>query len=240
MTRSPSFVRHALTLVSVVVLASVALAGRAGAATASTQSILGSTKAAVGGQRGVHVAFVASSGATVRENLVADVGSTGGSESVAEGKATLTVRVNSSFGYVKGSQTGLTGLFGLSAKQAKALGTNWESWKPGTTQYTNLKADVTLAAVKELLPKAAGTKVSTGTVNGSKSYILKWKTAASGSQPALSNSLTVAAASFLPARETTTASGGVKLTTTLSRWGERVATTAPPADSIRSSRSLGS
>jgi hypothetical protein len=240
MTRGPSFVRRALTLVSVVMLASIALGGQAGASTMSTQSVLGSAKAAIAGQHGVHVVFVASSGATVRESLVADVGTIGGSESVAEGKATLTVRVNSSFGYVKGSQSGLTGLFGLSSKQAKALGGDWESWKAGTSQYANLKADVTLAGVKALLPKAAGTKVSTGTVDGSKSYVLKWTKAASGSQPALSNSLTVAAASFLPARETTTASGGVKLTTSLSRWGERVPTTAPPADSIRSSRSVGS
>jgi hypothetical protein len=54
----------------------------------------------------------------------------------------------------------------------------------------------------------------------------------------LSNNLTLSA-SFLPARETTTASNGAKLTTTLSRWGERVQVATPPADSTRSSHSVG-
>jgi len=233
-------VRHVLALVVAVVLAPVALGGRADAATMTTQSVVRSAKAAVAGQRGVHVVFVADSGASIRENIVADVGSTGGSESVSEGKATLTVRVNASSGYVKGSQSGLTTLFGLSTKQARTIGGEWESWKVGTSQYANLRADVTLAAVKALLPKVAGTKVSVVKVNGSKSYVLKWTAAASGSQPALSNDLTVSAGSFLPARETTTASGGVKLTTSLSRWGERVQVAIPPAVSTRSSLSAGS
>lgn len=243
MRRGQSFVRHALTLVVMVVMvvmvamASVALGGRADAGTLSAQSVLRSAKAAVAAQHGVHVVFVANS-SSVRENLVAEVGSTGGSESLAEGKATLSVRVNASFGYLKGSPSGLTSLFGLSSKQAKILGGKWESWKAGTNGYADLKADVTLAAVKALLPKPAGTKVSIGKFDGSKSYVLKWTKAATGSQPALSNSLTLSAASFLPDRETTTASDGAKLTTNLSRWGERVQIATPPADSIRSSRSV--
>jgi hypothetical protein len=239
MRRGQSFVRHALALVVVVAVASVALGGRADAGTMSAQSVLRSAKAAIAAQHGVHVVFVANSGASsVRENLVADAGSTGGSESLAEGKATLSVRVNDSFGYLKGSQSGLTSLFGLTSKQAKILGSKWESWKVGTNGYASLKADVTLAAVKALLPKSAGTKVSIGKFDGSKSYVLKWTKAATGSQPALSNSLTLSAASFLPARETTTASDGAKLTTNLSRWGERVQIATPLADSTRSSHSV--
>jgi hypothetical protein len=240
MRRSPSFVRGAMMLVVAAGLASVALGGRADAGTMTTQSVLRSAKAAIAAQHGVHVVFVANSGASsVRENIVADAGSSGGSESVAEGKATLTVRVNASSGYVKGSQSGLTTLLGLSSKQAKALGSEWESWKAGTSRYASLKADVTLAAVKALLPKLAGTKLSVGKVNGSKVYVLKWSSAATSSQPTLSNSLTVSAASFLPARETTTASGG-KLTTSLSRWGERAQVTAPAAEVTRTASSVGS
>jgi hypothetical protein len=238
MTRGQMFVRGGLTLVVAVAMASVALGGTAGAGTMPTQSVLRSANAAIAAQHGVHVVFVADSGASsARENLVADAGRTGGSESVAEGKATLSVRVNGSFAYVKGSPSGLTSLFGLSSKQAKTLGGNWESWKAGTRGYGNLKADVTLSAVKALLPKVAGTKASIGTVDGSKSYALKWTDAATSSHPTLSNSLTLSA-SFLPARETTTASDGAKLTTTLSRWGERVQVTTPPAASIRSSSSV--
>ena len=238
--QSIQFVRYALTLVLIALLASLALEGQASAGAVTTQSVLKLAKSAIAAQSGVHVVFVADfKPSSVRENLVADVGGTGGSESVTEGKEVLVVRVDSSFGYVRGSQSGLTTLFGLSSKQAKALGTRWESWKVGTNQYVNLKADVTLAAVKALLPKSVGTKLSTEIVNGSKSYVLKWTAAASGSQPALANMLTLSAGTFLPTRATTTASSGVKLTTNLSRWGERVQVSAPPAGSIRTSSSIG-
>jgi hypothetical protein len=240
MQRGPSFVRVALTLVVAALAASVVLGGRAGAATMTTQSVVRSATAAIAGQRGVHVVFAANSGASsLREDIVADAGSMTGSESVSEGDATLTVRVTPSSGYVKGSRSGLTSLFGLSTKQASALGRQWESWKVGTSRYASLKADVTLTAVKALLPKPAGTRLSTRTVNGSKTYVLQWTTAATRSQPKLANSLTVWATSFLPARETTTASDGGKLTTTLSRWSERVQVSAPPVDSTQTSVSVG-
>ena len=237
--QSSLVVRYVLTLVLIVLLASLALDGQASAGTVTTHSVLKRAKSAIAAQSGVHVVFVADLKRSVRENLVADVGATGGSESVTEGKEVLAVRVDSSFGYVRGSQSGLTMLFGLSSKQAKALGTKWESWRAGTNQYANLKADVTLVAVKALLPKSVSTKLSTEIVNGSKSYVLKWTAAASGSQPALANMLTLSAGTFLPTRATTTASSGVKLTTNLSRWGERVQVSAPPAGSIRTSSSIG-
>ena len=67
------------------------------------------------------------------------------------------------------------------------------SWKAGTSQYANLKADVTFAAVTALLPRAKGTRLSTGLTNGANVYVLKWTAAASSSTPMLSNTLTVSA-----------------------------------------------
>jgi len=126
----------------------------------------------------------------------------------------------------------MTTIFGLTAAQAKKVGSDWVSWKVGTSQFANLKADVTFAAVTALLPKAKGTRLSTGIANGANVYVLKWTVAASSSTPMLSNTLTVSAGGqSLPVEQISTAAGGTKATTLLSGWGELVPASAPPAAS---------
>jgi hypothetical protein len=115
------------------------------------------------------------------------------------------------------------------------------SWKAGTSQYSNLKYDSTMSSVDALLPTAKGTKLSTGVSGSSTTYDLKWTTPASGSVPALSYVLTIAAGSpALPVEETGTGSGGIKLATTLSRWGEQVGVEVPaPSATMPSSKLTG-
>ena len=203
----------------------------AGAAGPSAASVLGSARAAIDAQPGVHVVFAGHS-SSAAERIVADVGTTGGTETATDGKAELSVRVTPTAAYVSGTRSGLTMLFSFTTAQAKQVGTRWVYWKAGTSPYANLKADVTMPSVTALLPKAAGTRVSTANsgVAGAPVYVLRWTSPAAGTTPKLSNTLTVSARSpNLPVVAASTAPKGVKLTSTFSQWGEDVEVPVPPA-----------
>jgi hypothetical protein len=230
----------AVGLTALVALAAVA--GPVAAAPVTATSVLKVAKTAIGSQSSVHVEFAATSKKRkITERITADVGATGGAELVAEGKSTLAIKVTPTAGYVSGNASGLTTLYGLTAAQAKKIGTHWVTFKSSTSQYTTLKSDVTFSSVLALLPKPKGTKVKTHTAHGTTQYVLSWTTAASNSNPKLSNSLTVAAGGTnLPVEEIETDGTGVKVTTTLSKWGESVQVGAPaPASTIDSSQITG-
>ncbi|HUC04968.1 MAG TPA: hypothetical protein VL961_06195 [Acidimicrobiales bacterium] len=235
-------VLRALPLPALVAAAVVTGPLRAGAAQdASVASVLSEVKAAVHRQTGVHVSFAVTSKSLERsERIVADVGSSSGSETVTAGSWSLQVKLTPTHGYVKGNSSGLTSLFGMSSTQAKRAGTKWVVWKKGSSQYKNLETDVTFAAVVDLLPKAKGTHLSTQTVNGVAEDVLTWVTPATDSIPKLNNTLTVTASSSLPVLEVSTGSEGTKASESLSSWGEKVSVPVPPSrDTLASSR-LGS
>jgi hypothetical protein len=224
------------------VVSSVALSATASADVITAGSILQTATTAIAQQTSAHVVFVArSSSSSTTEKIIADVGVTGGSETLFEGKADLAIRVTPTYAYVSGSSSGLTTLFGMTASQAKKLGAKWESWKSGTKQYSTLEADLTMSSVTSLLPKTKGTKLSTDVTNGAKLYLLTWTTAATSSIPKLSHTLTVSAmGASLPIEGTETSSTGVKVKTQLSKWDESVTVLAPPAAStVASSKITG-
>ena len=83
---------------------------------------------------------------------------TGGTETVTDGSAVLHVigdpeRTATS----AGRPSGLTSLFGMTSAEATKVGTRWEFWKKGTTQYKNLKSVVSVQSLQSLLPKSKGT-----------------------------------------------------------------------------------
>jgi hypothetical protein len=218
-----------------------AATGAAASGVATAASVLAATKTAIAAQAGVQVAFVAhSSSSSKTEMIVADVGRTSGQETITVGTARLAVRVTRSRGYVSGNSSGLITLFGLSAGQAATAGSRWVSWKAGTTQYADLKADVTMTSVTELLPKAKGTTLSSEVTGGVTADVLTWSIPATSSTPKLTNRLAISTAGSLPLQATSAASNGTKATTTLSDWGSPVPVRAPPAAStIPSSKVTG-
>ncbi|HEY3842194.1 MAG TPA: hypothetical protein VGL48_02995 [Acidimicrobiales bacterium] len=221
-----------------VVAVSATSGGIAFAGDVTADSELAAAKAAIAKQTSVHVVFTAHAGgsSSTTEKIVADVGTTSGVETIVEGTANLEIRATPDFAYMSGNSAGLTTVFGLSSADAKKLGRHWESWKAGTKQYANLRSDLKMSSVKALLPEAKGTKLS----SGPGTYVLRWTTAATSSIPKLANTLTLSAkGTNLPISKTETDSGGTKVTTTLSRWGEQVAVSPPPARSTISSSKLG-
>lgn len=220
------------SLSAAIAAISITLAVTAYAADEGAGAVLASARVDIAAQTGVHVVFMAHSGSTgITERIVADVGASAGSETVFEGSAQLALRVTPSFAYVSGNSSGLTTLFGMGSADAKTLGSKWESWKAGTGQYMNLKGDLTMESVSALLSKAKGTKVSTEVRQTGTVYVLTWTTRATATVPKLSNTLTIPTGRpALPISKTATASGGTRISTQLSKWGEDVVVQPPPID----------
>jgi hypothetical protein len=220
-----------VVLATLVLLSATAEATDAGAPT--TSSVITSAKSAIGKQTSVHLVVTStSSTSSIEERLEADLAKTSGVETISVGSEAVMIRVTPTNAYLSGNSSGLTKIVGLTAAQAKKLGTDWVSVKAGTSQYQGLAGSLTVSSVASVLPAAVGTKLYTPAPPAKKLYSLKWVTAATSSAPALANTLTVSAiGATLPVRETATASGGSKETVALSKWGERVAVSAPPAGS---------
>jgi hypothetical protein len=218
----------AIALVAVALpLAAVVTPASAGTVTAA--AMIKEAKAAIAKQSSAHLEFNASSStSTTKEKILADVGGSVGTETVTDGSAVLHVVVTSKAGYISGTASGLTSLFGMTSAEATKVGKRWEYWKSGTTQYKDLKSVVTVHSLESLLPKSTGTTVSTQGSND----VLKWTSAASGSTPKLNNTLSIAAkGTNLPVEETSTDTAGEKITTSISKWGEAVVVHAPAAGS---------
>lgn len=222
---------------SVVLLSSLSLmaltAGAASAQPQTTSSVLAATKSAIVKQTGVHLVVTSASSSTlVGEDLQADLGKTSGVESISEGGGKVLLKVVPAYAYLSGNPTGLTKIFGMTAAQAKVVGTHWVAVKAGTSQYKDLASSLTISSVTSVLPVAKGTRLLAPTTPATGFYTLKWATAATSSTPALTNTLTISAVGApLPLKETTTAKGGAKQVVALTKWGEHVLVSAPPASS---------
>jgi hypothetical protein len=216
--------------------------GTAWGGVVTPSSVIRTAKLAIAQQASAHVVFVAHAVSPSKtETIVADVGRASGTETVTEGTAALAIRLSPSYAYVSGNASGLTTIFGMSSADAKKVGKDWESWKVGTSQYANLKSDLTMSSVSALLPKAKGTKLTTVVTGGTTAYVLKWSISATSSTPGVANTLVVSSGAVtLPVKETALISSGAKATTTISRWGEQFELGVPSfAATIASSKITG-
>ena len=204
--------------------------GVAASAAATTSSVLKAAKAAMAKQTGVHLVDSSKSGSSSILAIV-DFSTKSGEETFSEGKVRLTLRVSPTYAYISGNASELTAIFGLTAAQAKKVGKDWISVKAGTSEYAAFKSGLTISSLVGVLPPTKGTTLSTTVTDGVHLYVLKWTTAATSSEPKLSNTMTISAeGATLPVEEITTASSG-SATTKFSRWGEHVVVSAPPAAS---------
>ena len=194
-------------------------------------SVIAAAKTAIANETGVHLELSSSSGST-KDTVKADFGSKSGSEAIVTGKATATVKVTPTYGFISGNSLGLTSVVGLTAAEAKKVGTRWISLKAGTSQYSAIDAGTTISSLSSVLPAAKGTTLTTTTAHGVTVHVLKWTTAATSTTVKASNTLVIAAkGAALPMQETASASTGSGVTT-FTKWGESVHVTTPSASSI--------
>jgi hypothetical protein len=204
--------------------------GVAASAAATKSSVLKAAKAAMAKQTGVHLVDSSKSGSSSLLGIV-DLGTKSGEETLSEGKARLTLKLNPTYAYIGGNSSGLTTIFGLTAAQAKKVGKDWISAKAGTSEYAGFKSGLTISSLAGLLPATKGTTLSTTVTDGVHLYVLKWTTAATSSTPKLSNTMTISAVgATLPVEGIATASSG-SATLKFSKWGEQVAVSVPPVAS---------
>ena len=210
-------------------LVGVATTGAQAAAAPTTSSLLAAAKAAISKQGAVHLEVDSkSTTATDNERVVADLGKKSGTESISTGKDAVTIVVTPAYGYVSGNPGGLSKIVGLTSAEVKKVGSKWIALKAGSSQYTSLATDIRVTSIETVLPQVKGTTLATETIPGpGRVYVLKWATAASSSNPALSSTITFPVTPPLPIQEVTTAKGS-KETVTLSKWGEFVNIAAPP------------
>ena len=168
------------------------------------------------------------------EKIVADVGTSSASESLAQGKATASIRVTPKAAYFSGNNAGLTTLIGLSPSAAKKAGPHWVSMKKGTSEYKTFFTEETMGSVPATVLPASGTSVkfSTSESGGRPVKVLTWQATASGSNNHLSETLIMSAAvAPLPVTEVTRV-GGDRETVSFSGWGETVSVPGPPAAAV--------
>ena len=225
--------RRRFQLLSLALGATVALAMAPTAAQASiknptTKSVLKATQKAMSTVTGVHIYVVSKTG-TDSSVVIVDIGATYGQESIVSGKDHVKIIVTPTDAYLSGSSVGLTSIMGLTAVQAKKVGTRSVVMKSGTAPYTSFQGNLTIGVLASILPAAKGTKFKVGGGTHSKDYQLSWKTAATQTASATKSLLTISSGSLtLPVKEVITGSTGGG-TTTFSKWNERVTEPAPPA-----------
>ena len=111
----------AIALVAVVLPLAV-LGAPASAGTVTTASVIKEAKAAIAAQSSAHLEFdAASTASSATEQIVADVGASVGTETVTDGAAVLHVKVTPEDGYISGSASGLTSLFGMTSAEATKM-----------------------------------------------------------------------------------------------------------------------
>jgi hypothetical protein len=203
-----------------------ALSAQAAAKSPTAKSLLALAKAALSTESGVHI-VVSTVNDKVKSSVVADIGTTSGTETYKSGAENFTISVTPKFAYMSGSKTGLVDIMGLSAAQQKKVGTLTVKMKKGTSQYTSFQTNLTSAAYSELLPAAAGTTLLSARDKTTNGYQLTWTTKATSTEPKTVTVMVVSSGSkTLPLKESVRTSDGSS-ETTFTKWGEPVAVKIP-------------
>ena len=216
------------TLLAVLV-ASAGLVAAPIAAAASTlpsaSSVISLAKGAMTKVSGVHLTSSSTTSGT-KLFVVADVGTSSGTEVYTSGTQRIEIKVTPASAYLRGSVTGLTKLMGMTPAQIKRVGTRWIAIASSSSVYGNFKSNLTVAGFSGLLPAATGAVVSR---TSSSAFRLTWARKATKTTTQATTILTLTSSPrVLPTKEWVSSSSGTS-TTLFTKWGEHVSVTAPVA-----------
>ena len=215
-----------LAALSSVLILAPALSAQAATKSPTTASVLASAKESLNKETGVHI-VVLTVDKKVKSSVVADIGTSSGTETYVSGAETFTITVTPKAAYLYGSKKGLTKLMGLSASEQAKVGSEAIVMKVGSSPYTTFHSNLTSSAFSQLLPPAKGTNLLAKRDQATKGYRLRWTTAKTSSTPKELSTLTISSgAKTLPLKEAvTTADGSSK--TAFTKWGETVKVHVP-------------
>lgn len=209
-----------------VLVGGSSLAAQAASKAPTAATVIAAAKTSLAKETGVHI-VVTTENNKVLSSVVANIGTDSGYETYKEGKETFTISVTPKYAYLSGSTTGLTKLMGLTAKEAKQVGTKSIVMKKGTSPYTTFKTNLTSAAFSQLLPAAKGTTLLPARDKTTNGYQLTWTTAATTSAPKTTSVLVISAgSSTVPLKESVSTSSGASHTT-FTNWDKPFAVTVP-------------
>ncbi len=228
----------ALALIATAVVGGSSLAAQAALKGPTASSIIAAAKTSLAKETGVHI-VVSTENDKVLSSVVANIGTTSGYETYKEGKETFTISVTPKYAYLSGSTTGLTKLMGLTAKEAKAVGTKSIVMKKGSSPYTTFKTNLTSAAFSQLLPAVKGTTLLAKRDTTTNGYQLTWTTAATSTAPKTTSVLVISSGSSnVPLKESVSTSAGDSHTT-FTNWDKPFVVTVP-SSTIAYSKVFGS
>jgi hypothetical protein len=214
-----------LALGVTLVLCVTPLSAQASVKSPTTKSVLKAAQKALDKVTGVHIMVTSTSGGK-DSYVVVDIGATYGQESITSGKNVVHIIVTPTDAYLRGSETGLIDIMGLTAAEQKKVGNLSVVMKAGTTEYESFHANLTTGVLAGVLPTAKGTKYKLSD-DQAKNYLLTWKTAATSTAAATKSVLTISSGSkTLPLKEVISGSTGGG-TTIFSKWNENVVEVAP-------------
>jgi hypothetical protein len=215
-----------LVALSGALIVGPALAAQGATKSPTTASVLASATKSLDKESGVHI-VVTTVDKKVKSSVVADIGTTSGTETYVSGSETFTIDVTPKAAYLYGSKTGLTKLMGLSASEQTKVGGEAIIMKEGTSPYTTFHSNLTATAFSQLLPPAKGTSLLATRDKVTNGFQLSWTTAKTSSTPKELSILTISSGSkTLPLKEAvTTAAGSSK--TAFTKWGETVQVHVP-------------
>jgi hypothetical protein len=213
-------------MIATAVVGASSLAAQAALKNPTTASVIAAAKTSLAKETGVHI-VVSTENDKVLSSVVANIGTSSGFETYKEGKETFTISVTPKYAYLSGSTSGLTKLMGLTAAEAKEVGTKSIIMKKGTSPYTTFETNLTSAAFAQLLPAAKGTTLLAKRDKSTNGYQLTWTTAATSSSPKTTSVLVISSGSAtVPLKESVSTSAGDSHTT-FTNWDQPFAVTVP-------------
>ena len=214
-----------------MLMGATTLSAQAASGTPTPKTLINDAKASMLAVKGVHIEVLSTHG-KAKSSIVVDVGTKNGAETILSGKQSVKIVVTPKNAYLSGNAGGLTTIMGLTAAEAKKLGTSVMVMKVGTTEYTSLDQNLTTPILAGMLPALTNKSLRVVKGSGAHLYALTWSTAASSTSLATTTTLDfTVGAKTLPISESIKSSSGVG-TTTFTKWNEAVKVTVPAKSSL--------
>ncbi len=216
----------ALALALGLVLATAPTGGPTAFVDLAPAQVVSRAKTAADREGSVHVVVHVTHG-TQNETLIDDSSRTTGHQMITAGSELAEIVVVRDIAYLRGNAGALAGYFNFPGPVASKLAGHWVSFRPSDIGYSQVTVGVTLDSTLKALDPGGTLHTHTPTrMNGVRTI------GVSGDSASVRGTLYVeTAGSHLPV-EGVQVSGSARSGTTasiqLSRWGERIAISAPP------------
>jgi hypothetical protein len=189
--------------------------------------LLEEIRSAIDNSSGVHVAGSSATKSTkVVDNFDDDLGQQTGIEQLSSASARLEIRVTTKRAYLSGNSGGLVQFFGAPQTIAQGGASKWYYVASTSSEYAQFKLGATLKSIDNAyLPARQSVTVSTASLDGTKTFALKWKQ--TPDKAGLNVTLYVRASGPPLLIREVGQSSAVSQVVNFSNWGEKIVVPTP-------------